>query len=92
MRPWADDALRLVAPKRSRRGKRAAAPFDMLTPAELRVIALVALGWEDKRIAAELGISVFTAKTHLTRVRERLELDNRVQVAVWYVRAGRRQG
>jgi FixJ family two-component response regulator len=40
------------------------ARFDTLSPREREVMALVAAGWPNKQIAAELGVSLVTVKVH----------------------------
>lgn len=59
-----------------------------LTSRELQILSLVAAGKENNEIAAALTISPSTAKNHVANVLEKLGLDNRVQAAVYAVRAG----
>lgn len=62
----------------------------MLTERQTRIVALVADGWSDKRIARELCISESTVKNHLIDIRAALGervtgRDNqRVAVALWW--------
>jgi NarL family two-component system response regulator LiaR len=58
-----------------------------LTPRELEVLKLVARGYSNKAIAAELYISQKTVKNHITNILRKLELEDRTQAAVWAVRA-----
>ena len=60
--------------------------FDQLTPREEEILALVANGWENKAIACELKISVFTVQNHLQNIFERLEVQNRTQASSKYWR------
>jgi len=62
-----------------RRGTRAAE----LTGRESEVLALVAEGLPNKRIAQRLEISEKTVKAHLTRVFERIGVSDRTQAALW---------
>lgn len=76
---------------RLRSGEVAPAPAPgagSLTPRELEILRLVALGRENHEIAEALVISPSTAKNHVASVLEKLGLDNRVQAAVYAVRAG----
>ncbi|MBV8218987.1 MAG: response regulator transcription factor [Solirubrobacterales bacterium] len=69
--------------------ERPAAPaFDELTTRERDVLALIAQGRSNKRIALELGISEKTVKTHVGHVLAKLDVTDRTQAAVLAVRAG----
>jgi DNA-binding NarL/FixJ family response regulator len=84
-------ATRLVARLRhQRRAERveAAPKPPPLTPRERDILALLAQGRENSAIAVELVISPATVKTHVARLLDKLELDNRVQAAVFAVRYG----
>jgi two-component system NarL family response regulator len=59
-----------------------------LTPRELQVLRLVAHGRENTEIAAELVISLPTVKHHISSILEKLAVENRIQAAVYAVRAG----
>jgi len=63
-------------------------PISELTPRELDVLRLVALGKPNKQIAIELVISERTARTHVSRILRKLELSSRTQAALWAVREG----
>ena len=54
-----------------------------LTARELEVLALIAEGLPNKRIASRLEISEKTVKAHLTRVYERIGVSDRTQAALW---------
>ncbi len=54
-----------------------------LTGRESEVLALVAEGLPNKRIAQRLEISEKTVKAHLTRVFERIGVSDRTQAALW---------
>ena len=83
-------ASRLVARLRAtRRESDPAVPEpSMLTARELDILRLLAQGKENHEIAAALTISPSTAKNHVGHVLDKLGLDNRVQAAVYAVRAG----
>jgi DNA-binding NarL/FixJ family response regulator len=59
-----------------------------LTPRELDVLRLVAVGKPNKHIAAELDISERTARTHVSRILHKLDLSSRTQAALWAVKEG----
>jgi NarL family two-component system response regulator LiaR len=61
---------------------------DSLTPREREVVALIARGLSNKRIALELGISEKTVKTHVSSILGKLGLTDRTQVALYAVREG----
>jgi DNA-binding NarL/FixJ family response regulator len=52
------------------------------------VLALVARGWGNARIAATLYVSRATVKHHISSILEKLGVDNRIQAAVYAVRKG----
>jgi DNA-binding NarL/FixJ family response regulator len=57
-----------------------------LTPREQQVLACLARGHSDKKIAQELGISAGTVSKHVTSMLHKLELHNRVELARWAAR------
>jgi DNA-binding NarL/FixJ family response regulator len=59
-----------------------------LTPREFEVVRLVGAGSANKEIAAELGISERTARTHVSNILGKLGLGSRTQAALWAVREG----
>jgi DNA-binding NarL/FixJ family response regulator len=63
-------------------------PLAQLTPREREVLALVARGFANKRIARELGIAEKTVKTHVGHVLAKLGVTDRTQAAVHAVRMG----
>jgi NarL family two-component system response regulator LiaR len=65
------------------------APRDeQLTPREREVLALIARGMANKRIARELGVSEKTVKAHVGHVLAKLGVTDRTQAALHAVRAG----
>jgi DNA-binding NarL/FixJ family response regulator len=63
-------------------------PVGVLTPRELEVLKLLAAGMENSEIAAELVISTRTARNHVASILEKLQMQNRIQAAVYAVRHG----
>ncbi len=61
-------------------------PRAELIQREREVLRLVAEGRNDEEIAAALGITESTVKVHLKRILEKLQLRNRLQVAVHALR------
>jgi DNA-binding NarL/FixJ family response regulator len=59
-----------------------------LTPREVEVLRLVGAGRSNKEIAAELGISERTARTHVSNILRKLGLSSRTQAALWAVGEG----
>jgi DNA-binding NarL/FixJ family response regulator len=54
-----------------------------LSPRERQVGELLALGMSNKAIGFRLQISPHTVKGRIAGMREKLKLDNRVQLALW---------
>ena len=59
-----------------------------LTPREHEVLRLIAEGRDNGEIAAELFISQQTVKNHVANLLEKLQVENRIQAAVYAVRRG----
>jgi DNA-binding NarL/FixJ family response regulator len=56
-----------------------------LSDRELDVARAVARGLGNQEIATELFISLSTVKTHLTSIQTKLNLRNRVEIAIWVI-------
>ncbi|MER5717454.1 LuxR C-terminal-related transcriptional regulator [Streptomyces sp. NPDC002132] len=54
-----------------------------LTAREFMVVELVAQGLTNRQIADRLGLSIHTVATHLDKVRDKLGLRSRTQIALW---------
>src|SRR4051794_31880047 len=63
-------------------------PHGDLTPREREVLALIARGLSNKRIARELDVSEKTVKAHVGHVLAKLGVTDRTQAAVLAVRRG----
>jgi DNA-binding NarL/FixJ family response regulator len=59
-----------------------------LTEREREVLCLVAQGLDNSEIARELYLSPTTVKRHVSAILSKLGVTNRVQAAIWAVRAG----
>ena len=57
-----------------------------LTPREEEILQLLAQGFITKEIAAQLGISYFTAQTHLKNIYEKLHVRSRTEAVIKYLR------
>jgi pimeloyl-ACP methyl ester carboxylesterase/DNA-binding CsgD family transcriptional regulator len=92
--PYAGDAAAVVGPilafldpsTRRPRAAPPARPAGALTPRQLQVAALVAEGLTNRQIAERLGIQERSAEGHLERIRQRLGVGSRAQVAAWWAR------
>jgi DNA-binding NarL/FixJ family response regulator len=67
---------------------RARAALEQLSDREREVALLLGRGCSNAEIAAELYMSVATVKAHVSRLLVKLDLDNRVQVALLVHDAG----
>ncbi len=59
-----------------------------LSEREIEVLKLIANGKDNAQIAAELHISPKTVKNHISNILMKLQIDNRIQAAVFAVRSG----
>ena len=59
-----------------------------LSDREIEVLKLIANGKDNGMIAAELHISPKTVKNHISNILMKLQIDNRIQAAVYAVRSG----
>jgi DNA-binding NarL/FixJ family response regulator len=71
-----------------RRGARPPAPFDTLTPRELRLAVLVGEGRTNREIGAALSISEKTVRNQVAIVTAKLGVADRVQAALLARRVG----
>ena len=69
-----EGALRDVAPKKGR---------ALLSPRQMEILALVAVGSSNDEIADRLRISPHTVKTHLYNIFKKINVPNRFQAALW---------
>jgi DNA-binding NarL/FixJ family response regulator len=73
----------LLARRVRERAAVAAATSEPLTDREKEVLGLVAAGLPNKAIAAELGITERTARTHVSNILGKLGLASRTQAALY---------
>ena len=59
-----------------------------LSEREIEVLKLIANGKDNAQIAAELHISPKTVKNHISNILMKLQMENRIQAAVYAVRSG----
>lgn len=55
-----------------------------LSGCERKLLRFSAMGWENKRIADEFGLTEGTVRNGLSRVFQKLGFENRTQVALYY--------
>lgn len=63
-------------------------PGGSLARREFQIAVLIANGRLDKEISAELGIQIPTTRTHINRIREKLGVNNRIEIALWMHKQG----
>jgi two-component system NarL family response regulator len=59
-----------------------------LSDREIEVLKLIANGKDNAQIAADLHISPKTVKNHISNILMKLQIENRIQAAVYAVRSG----
>ena len=67
---------------------RAATIRSELSEREIEVLKLIANGKDNAEIARELVISPKTVKNHISNILMKLQIENRIQAAVYAVRSG----
>jgi pimeloyl-ACP methyl ester carboxylesterase/DNA-binding CsgD family transcriptional regulator len=92
--PYVGDVTALVGVIRSFLGMTPAVVREepTLTARQREVAALVADGLTNREIGARLGIEERSAEGHLERIRLRLGMRSRAQVAAWWVATSAEQG
>lgn len=73
----------------SRNGSKSAERLQCLSPQELRVLQLVALGKTNKEIGVDLRLSDKTVRNYLSTVFEKLQVTRRTEAAALYLRKAR---
>jgi DNA-binding NarL/FixJ family response regulator len=88
--PWIGRALSAAAMAKLTHAPAEKTPLDrdsekiaLLTPREKEVVAIVAKGFNGARIAGELRISEATVRHHITSILSKLELANKLELAVF---------
>jgi len=71
---------------RSLRRPPAADPLNRLSPRERDVLKLIANGQSNRQIARQLAIGEQTVKTHVSSILAKLDLQDRVQAAIFALR------
>ena len=64
-------------------GRESSPRRDRLTSRERQVVDRISEGLSNKQIATRLGIAIHTVKCHVHNILAKLEVDNRVQVAIF---------
>jgi len=59
-----------------------------LSRQEYLIVILISKGKLDKEIADQLSIEISTIRTHLSRIREKLCVNNRIEIAFWAINNG----
>lgn len=64
------------------------APVPVLSQREHEVLTLLAMGWDNAEIGRRLDLRPNTVKQHVSRLFEKLGVENRVQAVVYAIRSG----
>jgi DNA-binding CsgD family transcriptional regulator len=63
-------------------GSRLRADYGTLTPREIAVLRLLAVGRSDQEIASELAMSPKTASVHVSNIKAKLGAETRIEAAL----------
>ena len=63
-------------------------PINELTEQERAILALLAMGQRNARIADELSISIRTVENHLYHIFQKLGVSSRIEAAIYALRNG----
>lgn len=61
---------------------------DILTEREIKIVKLISAGLSNKEIASELNFSLGTIKNDISRILEKLEMSDRIQIAIFAIENG----
>jgi DNA-binding NarL/FixJ family response regulator len=61
-------------------------PVDLLSDRELEIVNMIGSGLPTREIAAKLHISIKTVESHRARIKEKLDLQNAIQLVQFCVR------
>jgi DNA-binding NarL/FixJ family response regulator len=61
-------------------------PVDLLSDRELEIVNMIGSGLPTREIAAKLHISIKTVESHRARIKEKLNLENAIQLVQFCVR------
>jgi len=78
------DLAREITESNNSAGRNENTVIGALTPRELEVARMVRLGGNNKMIARELDISERTVKAHLSAIFRKLEIQNRLHLALYF--------
>jgi DNA-binding NarL/FixJ family response regulator len=80
--------VRAVTPRSQRELEQWRVALDSLSARQLESLALLATGLHAHQIAAQLGVSEATVKSHLQQVYRKLGVSNRVEASMRFLQAG----
>ena len=61
---------------------------DILTEREINIVKYIAVGLSNKEIAAELSYSQGTIKNNVSKILEKLNMSDRIQIAIFAIENG----
>ncbi len=88
LHPRAAQQLMTAAAQARPAGEKPSADHAGLTERELEVVRLIAAGLNNRRIAERLVVSEKTVKTHVGNILDKLNLEDRTQIAIYALRHG----
>jgi two-component system, NarL family, response regulator LiaR len=86
--PFINPAILVKLLKDAREGEKDDPRIFDLSEREKEVLVLIARGYGDQEIADKLVLTTVTVRSHVSRIRSKLGLNNRVQAALYALRSG----
>ncbi len=65
-------------------------PRSVLSPQELKVVKLIVKGYKYKDIAESMGLGTETVRTYVSRIRKKLGVRSKTEIATWYLKPRRK--
>jgi two-component system, NarL family, response regulator LiaR len=87
-KPWLDPGLAWAIIQNVENENAPRQPQVELSEREIEILRLLTQGRKDHEIARDLVLTEATVRSHMSRILSKLQLENRVQAALYSIRSG----